>query len=183
MSAPAPVTEYVPVAFAKLALPARPTAPMSWVNHGAGRVGGVTWTELTRPVRRWSPGATLAPAAGVWLMTLPLAIDVLVAVDTAPTVRPAPVSAVVADDCVWPTTFGTVTPAGPSDTTSATELPAGHHRSGDRAFTVTVPAATVPLFALDTVPSAKPAAVIAAVASASVRPTTAGTLPRSPTSR
>ena len=38
-----------------------------------------------------------------------------------------------------------------------------------------LPAATDPLFALDTVPTTSPAAAIAALASACVRPTTAGT--------
>ena len=63
------------------------------------------------------------PAAGVWLITDPAGTVVLDAVVTVPTVRPAPVIAVVAAACVRPTTLGTATCGRPDETTSATALP------------------------------------------------------------
>src|SRR2546427_9708576 len=56
-------------------------------------------------------------------MTEPAGTVRLDAVVTAPTMRFAPVIAVVAAACVRPTTFGTATCGGPDDTTSATALP------------------------------------------------------------
>ena len=47
------------------------------------------------------------PAAGFWLMTLPDATVLLDCCVTPPTVRPAPVMALVAAACVMPATFGT----------------------------------------------------------------------------
>jgi hypothetical protein len=55
------------------------------------------------------PLATLVPAAGFWLMTLREATVLLACCVTVPAVSPAPVIAVVAAACVWPTTFGTAT--------------------------------------------------------------------------
>src|SRR4051794_38539835 len=76
------------------------------------------------------PLATCAPAAGFWLMTAPAATVVLVAVVTAPSVRPAPAIALDAAACVSPTTFGTATGAGAppsgrltSEATDGTPLP------------------------------------------------------------
>ena len=63
----------------------------------------------------------MIPAAGVWLMMLPIATVVLL-VCVLPTVSPAAVIAVVAAACVRPTTAGT---AAPSETTMFTVLPAG----------------------------------------------------------
>jgi hypothetical protein len=68
-------------------------------------------------------GATLVPPAGFWLMTDPAGTVELFADDTAPFVKPAPVIADCAAACVRLTTFGTVTSAGPSDTTSDTADP------------------------------------------------------------
>ena len=50
-----------------------------------------------------------------------MALELVVMV---PTVRPAPVSSLVADACVWFTTLGTITGGGPVEITSATALPA-----------------------------------------------------------
>ena len=58
------------------------------------------------------PRTTSAPAAGLSLMTLPEATVLLDWCATAPLVRPAPVIALVAVACVWPTTFGTGTVGG-----------------------------------------------------------------------
>ena len=72
---------------------------------------------------------------------------------TVPTVSPAAVIALVAAACVRPTTFGTLTGAGPADTTRFTELPVA---TGVRAAGVTPtidPAATVALGAALTVPT------------------------------
>src|SRR5207237_9165863 len=71
------------------------------------------------------PLATLVPAVGLSLMTLPAATVLLDCIVTVPRVRPAPVMALVAADCVWPTTFGTATGAGPAHATSlAADAPA-----------------------------------------------------------
>src|SRR5207302_6511246 len=56
--------------------------------------------------------ATLVPAAGLSLITLPEATVVLDCIVTVPAVRPALVRALVAAACVWPTTFGTGTVGG-----------------------------------------------------------------------
>src|SRR3981081_1556036 len=65
------------------------------------------------------PLTTLAPAAGFSLTTLPEANALLDCSATAPRVRPAPVMALVAADCIWPTTFGTGT-VGPGEDGSCT---------------------------------------------------------------
>src|SRR5438067_12672095 len=74
---------------------------------GVGAGAPLETTRLTA-----EPFATLVPAAGLWLITLPEATVVLDCCVTAPTVRPALVMALVAAACVWPTTFGTGTCAG-----------------------------------------------------------------------
>ncbi len=97
--------------------------------------GTIRFVRLTSPVvvaapddtTRFTelPDATLVPAVGFWLMTLPDATVELLCVVTVPTLRPAPVIAVEAAAWVMPTTLGTetVTGAGPDDTTRFTELP------------------------------------------------------------
>src|SRR5271156_1785054 len=70
------------------------------------------------------PAATLAPPTGLWLITAPEGTALLDWVVTVPTVRPAPVIAALAAACVEPTTFGTVSFAGPLDTTRFTAEPA-----------------------------------------------------------
>ena len=69
------------------------------------------------------PLATLVAAAGFSLMTLPAATVALACDVTVPTVNPAPVIAVLAAAWVSPTTFGTLTIAGPLETTMATAAP------------------------------------------------------------
>src|SRR3954465_4451892 len=69
------------------------------------------------------PVATCVPEIGDWLITDPAATVVLVAVVIAPTVRFAPVIAVVAAACVRPTTFGTATCGRPDETTRAKARP------------------------------------------------------------
>src|SRR6267142_2039214 len=68
------------------------------------------------------PVTTCVPATGFWLITAPDGTVVLDALVTGPTVRLAPVIALVAAACVRPTTFGVATCGGPDETTSATAL-------------------------------------------------------------
>src|SRR5438105_15312712 len=74
---------------------------------GVGAGAPLETTRLTA-----EPFATLVPAAGLSLITLPEATVVLDCCVTAPLVRPAPVMALAAAACVWPTTFGTATVVG-----------------------------------------------------------------------
>jgi hypothetical protein len=95
---------------------------------------------------------------------------------TVPTTRPAFVIAAVAAVCVRPTTFGTATCGGPDDTTRSTSLPAETCVPDSGDWLITEPAATVVLDCVVTVPTTRPALVIAVVAAACVRPTTSGTV-------
>src|SRR2546423_224711 len=85
-------------------------ADPAWPRTVASAIGGepLETTRLTA-----EPLATLVPAVGLSLMPLPAATVLLDCCVTAPTMRPAPVMALVAADCVWPTTFGTAICAGP----------------------------------------------------------------------
>src|SRR6267378_7874886 len=65
------------------------------------------------------PLATLVPAGGLSLITLPEATVLLDCGVTVPMVRPAPVMALVAVACIWPTTLGTDT-VGPGEEPSCT---------------------------------------------------------------
>src|SRR5580704_15286573 len=85
----------------------------------------------------------------------------------------------VAAACVSPTTFGTATGAGPEETTRFTAEPGATEVPAAGFSLMTLPAATVLLDAVVTVPSTRPAFVIAVVAAACVSPTTFGTLTRS----
>src|SRR4029453_7594037 len=107
-------------------------------------------------------------------MTDPAGTVVLDAVVTVPSVRPAPVIAVVAAAWVWPTTFGVATCGRPVDTTSATALPVTTCVPATGFWLITDPDGTVVLDAVVTVPSVRPAPVIADVAAACVWPTTFG---------
>src|SRR3954470_20274197 len=97
-------------------------------------------------------------------MTDPEATVPLFAVVIAPVVRLANVSVDCATACVALTTFGTVTRAGPSDTTSDTALPVATLVPAAGLSLITDPAAIVELFAVVTVPVIRLAAVIAACA-------------------
>src|SRR5512139_512103 len=121
------------------------------------------------------PEATLEPEVGLWLITLPAATVELLCVVTVPTLRPTPVIAVVAAACVMPTTLGTVTGAGPDDTTRFTELPDATLEPEVGFWLITLPAATEELLCVVTVPTLRLAPVIAVVAAACVMPTTSGT--------
>jgi hypothetical protein len=66
------------------------------------------------------PGLTLVPALGFSLITSPDATVALLAVLTVPSASPAATMADVAADWVSPTTLGTVTGAGPVETTRLT---------------------------------------------------------------
>src|SRR4029079_3830147 len=118
---------------------------------------------------------TCVPLSGDWLMTDPAGTVVLVAVVTVPTTRPAFVIAVVAAACVRPTTLGTAPCGRPEETTRETALPTltWVPLSGD--WLITDPAGTVVLVAVVTVPTTRPAFVIAVVAAVCVSPTTLGT--------
>ncbi|HEX9140505.1 MAG TPA: hypothetical protein VF848_12000 [Steroidobacteraceae bacterium] len=122
------------------------------------------------------PLATLVPAVGFWLMTSPAASVALLAIVTVPRFRPAPVIAVVAAAWVSPTTFGTLTDAGPLLTVRFTAAPLATLVPAAGIWLMTLPAATVALLAIVTVPSVSPAPVIAVVAIAWVSPTTFGTV-------
>lgn len=122
------------------------------------------------------PAATLVPAAGFELITLPNATVALLAIVTVPTVRPAPVIAVSAAAWVIPTTFGTLGCGGRVLTVIATAEPGASLVAADGVSLMTVPEATEALLACVTVPSVRPAAVSAEVASACDSPTTFGTL-------
>jgi hypothetical protein len=118
---------------------------------------------------------TLVPAAGLSLITLPDATVLLDAVATVPTTKPAPLIAVEAAACVSPTTFGTATLAGPVETTRFTAEPTFTLVPAVGLSLITLPFATVLLAALVTVPTTKPAPVMAVEAAACVSPTTFGT--------
>src|SRR6185503_337525 len=107
-------------------------------------------------------------------MTEPAGTVELDAVVTAPTVRPAPVIALLAAACVRPTTFGVATCGGPDETTSATALPVTTCVPAVGVWLMTEPAGTVELDAVVTAPTVRPAPVIALLAAACVRPTTFG---------
>ena len=90
----------------------------------------------------------------------------LAAVLTVPTTRPAPVIALVAAACVRPTTFGTATGAGPLETTRFTGDPALTCVPAAGFSLITLPDGTVALAAVATVPTTRPAPVMALVAAA-----------------
>src|SRR5256714_224163 len=87
-------------------------ADPAWPRTVASAIGGepLETTRLTA-----EPLATLVPAVGLSLMPLPAATVLLDCCVTAPTMRPAPVMALVAAACIWPTTFGTSTGGGGGD--------------------------------------------------------------------
>src|SRR5204862_1870530 len=108
-------------------------------------------------------------------MTLPEATVLLDCIVTVPAVRAAPVMALVADACVWPTTSGTATGAGPLETTRLTAEPLATLVPAAGLSLMTLPEATVLLDCIVTVPTVRPAPVMALVAAACVWPTTFGT--------
>src|SRR5437588_11965802 len=124
------------------------------------------------------PRTTSAPAAGLSLITLPEATVVLDCCVTVPLVRPAPVMALVAAACVWPTTFGTGTGGGggpPVETTRLTAKPLATLVPAAGLWQITLPGATVVIDCIVTVPRVRPALMMALVAAACIWPTTFGT--------
>src|SRR3954454_21910846 len=93
----------------------------------------------------------------------------------APMTRAASAIEIVAAACVRPTTFGTATCGGPDETTSATALPTFTCVAAVGFWLITDPDGTVVLDAVVTVPTVRPAVVIADVAATCVWPTTSGT--------
>ena len=93
------------------------------------------------------PIATLMPATGFWLMTVPAGTVVLVSKVTV-TVRPTPWMAAMAAAWVEPTTLGTGTLLGgrvPEDTTKLTALPIATLMPATGFWLMTLPAGTVGL--------------------------------------
>ena len=122
------------------------------------------------------PNCACVPAAGVWLITNPAATVLLHCWVAVPVTRPAPVSAVPAAVCVWPTTLGTVTLHGPVETTKATALPDCTWASAAGFWLITSPAATVLLHACVTAPTERFALASRIPAASCVSPTTLGTV-------
>jgi hypothetical protein len=121
------------------------------------------------------PEATLVPATGLCLITLPEGTVTLLAVLTVPSVSPAPVIALVAAACVRPTTLGTDTDAGPLLTVKFTAEPEATLVPATGLWLITLPEGTVALLAVVMVPTVSPAPVIAVAPAACVSPTTFGT--------
>src|SRR5256885_1088153 len=134
-----------------------------WVRPTTFGTATCGWPdEITRAIAL--PTFTCVAAVGFSLITDPAATVVLVAVVTVPTVRFALVIAVVAAVCVSPTTFGTATCGGPDETTSATALPTFTCVAAVGFSLIPDRAAAVLLVAVVTLPTVRPAAVIAVVA-------------------
>ena len=92
---------------------------------------------------------------------------------TSPTLRPAPDRAAVAAAWDWPVTSGTLTGAGPLETSTVTALPTLACPPAAGSVPITWPAATVSLLC-DWATGWKPRPRSAAKASRRVRPATAG---------
>src|SRR5689334_4744720 len=103
------------------------------------------------------PAAKLVPAVGVSLMTMPAATVVLGWNVIAPTVRPAPVSDVVAAAWVRPTTLGTVTGGRPLETTRLTAEPTSTVAAAAGSWLMTTPTGTVLLLCCVITPATRPA--------------------------
>src|SRR5215475_12475567 len=136
-------------------------------TFGVATCGGPDDTTRATAV----PTTICVPAVGFSLMTDPDGTVVLDAVVTVPTINPAFVIAVDAAACVRPTTFGTATCGGPDDTTSATALPLATCEPAIGFWLTTDPAGTVVLGDVVTVPTTRPAPVMASAAAACVSPT------------
>src|SRR5205814_9497387 len=100
-------------------------------------------------------------------MTLPAATVLLDCCVTVPTARPAPVMALAAATCAWPTTFGTATWAGglaPPGTTGEPAEPLATAVGAARISLLAATAAPVLLECVGTVRRARREPVVAAVA-------------------
>ena len=124
------------------------------------------------------PCATDVPAAGVVLITSPAGTVVLWLFVTPPAVRPAAVTAALAFAVVMPDTLGTVTMTtgwGPWDTVRFTAVPVATAAPAAGDELITLPDATVLLYASVMVPVVRLADVRALLAADWVMPTTLGT--------
>ena len=92
-----------------------------------------------------APGSDGVPAIGVWLITEPDGTVALELVVMVPTVRPAPVIALVAAACVWFTTLGTDHGRRSGGDHERDRAPGSDRRSTDRRLTDHRPAGTVAL--------------------------------------
>jgi hypothetical protein len=120
--------------------------------------------EITRSTGKRA--STSSPAAGFWEITLPAGMVVEGAVVTLPTSRPAAMSAASAWARVSPAREGATTTEGPVETTRATADPGATEAPAAGFWLMTLPAGTVALLAVVTVPRVSPAPVIAVVAAA-----------------
>ena len=124
------------------------------------------------------PCATDAPAAGDVLITSPAGTVVLLLFVTPPAVSPAAAIAAWAFAVVMPDTLGTVTMGigwGPWDIVRFTAVPVATAVPAAGDELITLPEATVELYARVMVPVVRPADVRALLAAAWVMPTTLGT--------
>jgi hypothetical protein len=121
------------------------------------------------------PVATIEAATGLSLKTVPAATVELLCIVTIPTISPAPVMALFAAACVIPTTFGTAICAGPLLTVRFTAEPVATIEAATGLSLMTVPEATVELLCIVTVPTTRPAPVMALVAAVCVIPVKFGT--------
>jgi len=72
-----------------------------------GNSGGLTAGPSDTTRATGVPGCADVPPLGLWLITKPAAIVLLLAVETVPTTNPTAVNVDVASACAMPTTFGT----------------------------------------------------------------------------
>lgn len=162
-----PTVRPVPVIAAVAAARASPTTLGTATCTGVAPLLMVRLTGVPEP--------TFVPAEGLWLIMLPDGTVALLVVDTVPSTRAAPVIAVVAAACVSPTTFGIATCGGPLLTVRFTADPEATIVAAAGLSIMTLPAGTVALLAIVTVPTTRPASVIEVVAAACAIPATLGT--------
>jgi hypothetical protein len=118
---------------------------------------------------------TVVPATGLSLITRPAAIVELLCVVTLPTTSAVLIIAVVAAVGVSPSTLGTVTFATPVEITRFTAEPDVTVLPAAGLSLMTPPEAVVELLCFVTVPTTRPALVMALVAAVCVIPFTFGT--------
>src|SRR5215831_15116706 len=141
----------------------------------AGLDGGRYWggpLQVGMEMFTADPGATVVPAAGCWNCTISGSMQVL-GCAIVPTVSPAAWIWATAGDWVRPRTSGTV--AAPSDTVRLTGECIGSTVPPGEFWLMTVPAGAR-LTTGETVPTDRPAAVMAWVAAVWLDPRTFGTI-------
>ena len=129
--------------------------------------------EITKST--FEPGATRAPAAGVWRMTLPWGTVELASWVTLPAARPALCKALVAALWDCPRTSGTVIGVRPEERTRLTLVPGTTDVPARGSCLMILPAGTVELVSSRMFPTVSPAVVMAVDAALEFRPTTLGT--------